>query len=331
MPPFESSQDEKIWAALKTVNNRYRLFWVAEAIFLSVALAVMGIIWLGETTATTSDGISTPPDDGLSSSEDDDTEPWTTQKWNEDDTVRAQMFNWLFACFIAPFGATVLAWEAAFVLQSVADRCDTRETTHSSSNLKQFALLEAFFLVNLGLSVVELVFSQLMFSYDRVLSPDGLVFLLVRIILLAVLTTVGVAGICLPCGKWRPPHSFCKALVGLGIGAIAFLSTPFVVERIFYGFKYLLPKLIVETFAAASWFTCIFSLASAIFETFEGYPARFRVVAWRIGKIGSSSSDDDDGGSSTVLGCAFVVVCMYVSLYVLEVFIYAIYFGDVKI
>jgi len=323
--PFETSQDEKIGAALKTVNSRYRLFWVAEAIFLSVALAVVGIIWLGETTATTSDGISTP-DDGLSSSED-DTEPWT-QKWNED-TVRAQMFNWLFACFIAPFGATVLAWEVAFVLQSVADRYDPRETTRSSSNLKQFILVEAFFLVNLGLSLMELVFSQLMVSYDRV-SPNGLVFPLLRIILPAVLTAVGVVGICLPCGKWCPPRSLCKALIGLGMGTIAFLSTPFVVERI-YGFKSLLPELIVVTFAAASWFTCLVSLAAAIFETFEGYPASFRVVAWRIGKIGSSSSGNDDGGSSTVIGSAFVVVCMYVKLYVLEVFIYAIYFGDVKI
>ena len=176
---------------------------------------------------------------------------------------------------------------------------------------------------------MELVFSQLMVSYDRV-SPNGLVFPLLRIILPAVLTAVGVVGICLPCGKWCPPRSLCKALIGLGMGTIAFLSTPFVVERI-YGFKSLLPELIVVTFAAASWFTCLVSLAAAIFETFEGYPASFRVVAWRIGKIGSSSSGNDDGGSSTVIGSAFVVVCMYVKLYVLEVFIYAIYFGDVKI
>ena len=291
----------------------------------------MGIIWLGEITATTPAGITAASSDDQSRTYYSDFE-FSIEQANRE-IFLALLYNWFFACIIAPIGATVLAWEVAFMLQSSANRYDSREATRTA-NMSQFLFFEAFFLMNLAyILLVQFIFSQWFTSFDLVSFYGGLVFSSVRLVVTAALSAMGAVCICLPCLEGYISRGLCKVLIGLGIGKALFVLASLLVVFISSLSSSLSITMVIVTLASVVLMIGLFVLGVAITETFESFPAKFRVAAWRWRRTRGDLSPPTDGvgDSPAIVGSTTVALGLYVRMYMLEVLIYAIRFGVLQI
>ncbi|CAN0253937.1 unnamed protein product, partial [Ascophyllum nodosum] len=136
---FISDLDEKLWAVLRSVNNNYRLFWVLEAFLLSKTLAIMSVLWLGETTAITTGWAG---DDSASVVNDDDQSSSNVIQQKNVEYFQYHIYDTFFACFITPVGVTIWAWEAAAVAQYTIVRFIDSNQPMRSPKMKYFVWLE---------------------------------------------------------------------------------------------------------------------------------------------------------------------------------------------
>lgn len=188
-----------MWTALKTVDRRARIFWCVEAVYLSVVLSLVGVVWVGDPLATAPDGLDVP-----------DESDWGFG-WSYLE-MQAIVFNWPFVCLTAPLGATIGAWEVALVLQLIADNFDDGvHAANYSPLVKYVAALEVVSVVDWGGAMIS----------SGV--PGGLwlinhpIFYLISIPLF--LFTVG-ACLAIPCCRRFISADVSKAMVGMGLGFV---------------------------------------------------------------------------------------------------------------
>ena len=301
------------------MNNNYRLFWVFEALVLSKTLAVMSILWLGETTATTTGWAG---DDSASIVNDDDQSSSNVIQQKSVEYFQYSVYDTFFACFITPVGATICAWEAAAVLQYIAGRLLDSNQPMRSPKMKYFVWLEVFFLCEHGIHVY-VVLSERSSRFNFYTSS----FSLVCNSLPATSTVVGAVGMLLPPCKLLTHlnRDVFKVLVGVGLGRALFVGSNFVAMKIAHD------PVLLSIFVVVSLTAISVLLVIGIFKTFESFPARFIVIAWRLPCTSSPIGDVGDKEASTIVGAAFVAGCIYVRMHVLEVMWFAILLGGMDI
>ena len=220
-----------------------------EAFTVSLALAIAGVMWFGNPTATSAGGIDLLKIAMISAS-DTDSEP------------EALVFQMGFVWLIAPIGATVVAWEIALLLQHIADRHSNEQAI--SLNLGNFLVVEI-------LAMCLFCGSYFLHVY-YVLLP----FVLPAAALIAKLFT-------------GHPHclSLCrlKMLVGIGVGFG--ISYSYILLAIFTMYPQWTSSSKVEEcfmFAAAAVVSLVPSkyLGKAIGESFQSSPVDMGVLAWTL-------------------------------------------------
>ena len=301
------------------MNNNYRLFLVVEAASLSVALAVMVILWLGETTATTG---GTGDDSASIINGDDQSYSYVVQQKNVE-YFQIHIYDAFFACIMAPVGATILAWEVAAALQYIAGHLLDSNKPMPSPKMKYFLWLEAFFLCELVIDVyVALSEPSSRFNFYNS------TFSFVCNSLPAALAVVGALGMLLPPCKLLTHlnRDVFKVFVGVGIGRALFVGSTYVVKEVA---PY---PVVLGIFGVADLTALSVLLVIGIVKTFETFPARFIVLTWRLkwSRTNSPLGDVEYEDASTIFGAVFVAWCIYVRMHVQEVLMFAIYLGEVN-
>ena len=301
------------------MNNNYRLFWVLEAFLLSKTLAIMSVLWLGETTAITTGWAG---DDSASVVNDDDQSSSNVIQQKNVEYFQYHIYDTFFACFITPVGVTIWAWEAAAVAQYTIVRFIDSNQPMRSPKMKYFVWLEFFFLCELGIHVY-VALSERSSRFNFYTSS----FSLVCNSLPATSTVVGAVGMLLPPCKLLTHlnRDVFKVLVGVGLGRALFVGSNFVAMEIAHD------PVLLSIFVVVSLTAISVLLVIGIFKTFESFPARFIVLAWRLPCTSSPIGDVGDEEASTIVGAAFVAWCIYVRTHVVEVLGFAIFLGGIDV
>lgn len=308
---FKHAQDEKVWTALNTVNRRGRIFWCVEAIFLSVALSVVSIVWVGEPSATAPDGIASLYGSGKIGS-----------------SVQALLFNWPFAFLTAPLAATVGAWEVALALQLIADRYDERQATYAPV-AKYILAFEIIGIVDCFGALVTGYLPGGMWS----LRSSFLNFILFPVPLIAI----GATALAVPCCSTFTSRDISKAAVGFGFAILISIGANtchlIAASREYSGGAMPAGDVIVHvSLVIFALVMCKYTLA-AVKESLSE-PSEFNMLGWGLKRALSAtpaSSTDAYNGGPTVAGIVFFVICMNTRIYFVWVVCIAIKEGEVTL